>query len=49
MFTLLSINSTAINMVIIFLLVNKPYTPIKNNPVLRNKIWVKGIALIRSY
>ncbi len=38
MFTLLRISSTDINIVIIFLLVKKPYTPIKNRAVLTNKI-----------
>jgi hypothetical protein len=37
-FTLFNINSTLINMVIKFLLVKKPYTPIKNRAVLINNI-----------
>ena len=38
-FTLFNINSTLISMVIKFLRVKKPYTPIKNSAVLMNKIW----------
>jgi hypothetical protein len=45
-FTLLSISSIDINMVIKFLLVNKPYIPMKNRAVLRNRIWVKGISFM---
>lgn len=37
-FTLFNINSILIKMVIRFLLVKKPYTPIKNKVVLINKI-----------
>ena len=46
MFTLLRINSTDINIVIIFRLVNKPYMPIKNRAVLTIKIWLNGTWLI---
>jgi len=34
------------SMVIKFLLVNKPYMPMKNRAVLRNRIWVKGISFM---
>jgi len=34
------------SIVIKFLLVNKPYIPIKNRAVLRNRIWVKGISFM---
>jgi hypothetical protein len=37
-FTLLSINSTLINIVTRFLLVKKPYTPMKNNVALIKRI-----------
>jgi hypothetical protein len=37
-FTLFNINSTLIRMVIKFLLVRNPYTPIKNKAVLINNI-----------
>jgi hypothetical protein len=45
-FTLLSISSIDINIVIKFLLVNKPYIPIKNRAVLRKSIWVKDTSFI---
>ena len=40
-FTLFRINSTLINIVIRFLLVKKPYMPIKNREALRNNKWYK--------
>jgi hypothetical protein len=46
MFTLFSINSMDMSMVIMFLLVNKPYMPIKNKAVLTNRICVNGISFI---
>jgi hypothetical protein len=46
MFTLFNINSTAINIVIIFLLVNSPYIPIKKSAVLTNRICVRGISFM---
>jgi hypothetical protein len=45
MFTLFRISSTDISIVIIFLLVKKPYTPIKNMAVLTKRICDKGISL----
>ena len=39
--TLFSISSTDINMVIIFLRVNKPYIPIKKRAVLTKRIWLR--------
>ena len=38
-FTLFSISSTLISIVTRFLLVKKPYTPIKKSAALINKIW----------
>jgi hypothetical protein len=46
MLTLFKISSIAINMVIRFLLVNKPNMPIKNKAVLTNKICSNGTACI---
>jgi hypothetical protein len=46
MFTLLSMSSIDISMVIMFLRVKNPYMPMKNNAVLTNKMWVKGTSLI---
>src|SRR4051812_31674548 len=45
-FTLFNISSIAISIVIIFLLVKKPYIPMKNNAVLTNKMCVNGISVI---
>jgi len=39
-------SSMDMSMVIIFLLVNKPYIPIKNKTVLTKRIWVKGTSFI---
>src|SRR3954468_11586907 len=44
--TLFSISSTDINMVIIFLLVNKPYIPIKKRAVLTKRTWLRGTSFI---
>jgi hypothetical protein len=46
MFTLFNINSTAINIVIIFLLVNSPNMPIKNKAVLTKRMCVTVISFI---
>ena len=45
MFTLLSMSSTDISMLIRFFLVKKPYMPIKKSKVLKNNICVTGINL----
>jgi hypothetical protein len=45
-FTLFNMSSMDMSMVIIFLLVNKPYIPIKNKAVLTKRIWVKGISFM---
>jgi hypothetical protein len=39
-------SSMDMSMVIIFLLVNNPYIPIKNKAVLTKRIWVKGISFM---
>ena len=46
MFTLFSISSIDISIVIRFLRVNNPYMPIKNRAVLTNKIW---LVVYRSF
>jgi len=46
MFTLFNMSSMDMSMVIIFLLVNKPYIPIKNKAVLTKRIWVKGTSFM---
>ncbi len=49
-FTLFNINSTLSNIVIKFLLVRKPKTPIKKSAVLMNKICVSpGINIIITF
>src|SRR5436190_11561505 len=45
-FTLFSISSTDISIVIMLRRVNKPYMPIKNNAVLTNNIWLNRTLLI---
>src|SRR6185436_19459817 len=46
MFTLFSINSIDISIVIMLRRVNKPYMPIKNKAVLTNKICDIGMSVI---
>src|SRR5258706_15345389 len=46
-FTLFNINSTLMSIVIRFLLVKKPYTPIKNSAALINKIWYKPGSIMK--
>jgi hypothetical protein len=45
-FTLFNMSSMDMSIVIKFLLVNNPYIPMKNNAVLTNRIWVKGISFM---
>jgi hypothetical protein len=46
-FTLFSINSILMSMVTRFLLVKNPYTPIKNNAVLKKRIWFNpGVIIV---
>jgi hypothetical protein len=45
-FTLFNMSSMDMSMVIIFLLVNNPYIPMKNKAVLTKRIWVKGISFM---
>jgi hypothetical protein len=45
-FTLFKINSMLISIVIRFLLVKKPYTPIKKRAALTNKIWYRPGCII---
>ena len=48
-FTLFSISSTLISIVIKFLLVKKPYTPIKNKAALINNTWYSpGVNIISN-
>src|SRR5687768_2771141 len=46
MFTLFNISSMLMSMVIMFLLVNKPYIPIKNKAMLTNSICSSGTVFI---
>jgi hypothetical protein len=47
-FTLFNISSILISIVIRFLLVRKPYTPMKKRAVLKNKIWYKPGSILRN-
>src|SRR5688500_6800241 len=49
MLTLFNINSIDINIVIIFLLVNNPYIPMKNKAVLTKRICVKRTSFILNF
>ena len=49
MFTLFSINSIDISIVIIFRRVNRPYMPIKNKAVLTNRKCDIGMSVIKAF